>query len=164
MKKSILTFALVLITIFCFSRPLFLNTYLSKEKLDNKISNYEIEKGDYNINDNSSFILNGVITFNLNDTNYELKTDKNGRVEWETLMMEVNSYKLTESLIDLYKSEGTISKDEFNDRDHHTIAVYIKKTQNEIVSIDIRGQWGRNDLGNYLDCKLTVAYFHQLFY
>lgn len=163
MKKFILTFSLILVTISSFSRPIFLNTYLSQKILDDKIRNYEIAKGEYNKSDNTSLILNGVITFNLNDINYELQTDRNGRVEWETLNIEVNSFKLIELIIDKYKSEGTISKDEFDDRCCHTIAVDIKKTQNEIVTIDIRGHWSKNDLGNYLDCKLSVAYFYDIY-
>lgn len=169
MKRIIVTcFSILVIIPASFSRPLFLTTYLTKEKLERKISDYIIEKGVYKENDPNSLILDGVITFKLNDVNYKLETDNNGRVETEILHMNVESINLLKSLIDLYKSEGFVTddgynKEEFDDRCCHTIRLYIKKTESEFINLDISGHWGKNSLGKYLDCKLSIIYSHNIF-
>ena len=164
----IITVFLMSIISSSFSRPLFLTSYLTKEKLEVKINNYKIEKGVYNENDPSSLILNGLITFKLNDVSYELVTDKSGRVETETLDRNLESYKLLESLIDLYKSEGFTTNDGYNkevfdNQCCHTVGLYIKKSANEIISLDIDGHWSKNDLGHYLYCTLRITYMQNLY-
>lgn len=169
MKRIIVTYFFLLIIILpLFSRPLFLTTYLTKEKLEQKISDYKIEKGAFKESDPNSLILDGVITFKLNDISYTLETDNRGRVETEKLYMNVESIKLLKSLIDLYKSEGFVTndgynKEEFDDRCCHTIGLYIKKTESEFINLDISGHWGKNSLGNYLDCTLSIIYSHNIF-
>lgn len=108
-------------------------------------------------NDNDSPFIDGVVTFTNSGTTYKVETDEHGKAIIETQLMLPNNYNEMNSLINFYKSEGQITKDEssFGSR---KIGLYLRNTENVVVSSDITALWDQNDLGRQWNFSPRVSY------
>ena len=157
MKTVFILLLLLTTSMIAFAKPNFLGGILTVGYIKKNLSDYTIKRGDYDKDNNDSPFADGDIIFTSGRTIYEIETDSRGVVTSERQSMEPNSYNEMISLINYYKSEGRVTKDETSGS-YRTIGLYLSYRNNLVISSDITARWEQNSLGRQWDFKLNVQY------
>ena len=158
MSRFILTFILFTFSVtLSLAKPKLLGSTLTSGIIKNNIGSYTLKRGNIDRYDSSSPFIDGVITFSDGDTSYEIKTDSRGRVTEESQSMQPASFDQMTSLINYYKGEGRITEDQ-TALSQRRVSLYLRYTENVVISSDITARWDENSLGRKWNCRLSVSY------
>jgi hypothetical protein len=139
------------------ARPKYLGRILTNLSIQSSFSQYKVTKGEINTYSSNAIFSSGAITFYDSGTFYELQTDNEGKVYSECLLFAPKTIVENNSLINLYKAEGQVISDQSSES-YRSVALYLVKSENRVISSDIVSSWLQNSLGRVWDFNTRITY------